>query len=241
MKTTSEDIPKVATDSRSPLSTGVYFLKDVSHLLRATDLVARADEFSLSPQQIAGWAKKGFARIEIDGVFSQYRFIRFPDLITLRMVAILRSHGISLKKTTVAYEYLADALCTSHPFVDRALWVDDAEVADDIYAEVDNLLVTASRHGQRPFTELLTRKIVEVANMTFDDQRFAATWTPHDGVVIDPTVHSGASCLEDSRVSTRIIYGMYEAGETVDVIADWYEIEVGQVESAIHWEEQLAA
>ena len=58
------------------------------------------------------------------------------------MVAILRSHGISLVKTNVAYQFLADALSTTHPFVDRRLWVDDIEIAEDIYAEVDHMLVT---------------------------------------------------------------------------------------------------
>lgn len=157
------------------------------------------------------------------------------------MVAILRSYGISLKKTSIAHDYLAEALHTSHPFVDQALWVEDAEVAIDVYAEVDNLLVTASRHGQRPFSELLTRKIVEVANMTFDDEGLAATWTPYDDVVIDPNVHSGATCLRDTRISTGIVYGMFSAGETVGAIEDWYEITADQVENAIKWEEQLAA
>ena len=241
MIATIEKISKDPVGFRRPSDAGVYLLKDVSVLLKATDHAARADEFSLSPQQINGWAKKGFAQIKIDGVFSQRRFIRFPDLITVRMVAILRSHGISLQKTSVAHDYLVEALRTSHPFVNRALWVEDAEVAEDVYADVDHLLVTASRHGQLPFTELLRGKIVEVANMTFDDAGFATTWTPFDGVVIDPNVHSGASCLRGTRISTGIIYGMHSAGETVDKIADWYEIEVGQVESAIEWEERLAA
>ena len=241
MTTTIQTPLENPVDFRSPSSTGVYFLKHVSALLRATDHIVDADEFSLSPQQISGWAKKGFARIEIDEVFSRNRFIRFPDLITLRMVAILRSQGISLKKTTIAHDFLTKALRTSHPFVDRALWVDDAEFAEDIYAKVDHLLVTASRYGQHPFTELLTGKIVDVANMTFDDERFAVSWAPHADVVLDPDVHAGASCLKGTRISTGVIFGMYIAGETIGAIADWYEIEDAQVETAIGWEERLAA
>lgn len=226
---------------RTPVNAGVYFFKDVSHLLRATDHEARVDEFSLSSQQITGWAKKGFACIEVDEVFSSQRFIRFPDLITLRMVAILRSHGIDLVKLTIAYEFLADALSTSHPFVDRKLWVDDTEVASDIYGEVDHILVTASRHGQMPFTQLLNRKIVETANLTFDDADLAATWSPHDGVLIDPQIHSGAPCIEGTRIATGFLYGMHAAGESAEEIADWYELDVNQVETAIDWEERLAA
>ena len=157
------------------------------------------------------------------------------------MVAILRSHGISLVKTNVAYQFLADALSTTHPFVDRRLWVDDIEIAEDIYAEVDHMLVTPTRHGQIPFTELLSMKIVEVANMTFDDEALAATWSPHSGVVIDPRIHSGAPCIEGTRIATGFLYRMHEAGENADEIADWYELGVDQVKSAIGWEERLAA
>ena len=118
------------------------------------------------------------------------------------MVAILRSHGIGLIKTTLAHDFLSEALMTSHPFVNRALWVDDTVVSEDVYAEVDNLLVTASRHGQLPFSELLATKIVRVAKMTYDDQGDAATWHPQVGVIIDPGIHSGAPCLEGTRIST---------------------------------------
>ena len=226
---------------RSPDRVGLYFFTDVSNLLRATDHLARADQFSLSPQQITGWAKKGFAQIEIDQVFSKHRFIRFPDLITLRMVAILRSHGISLVKTNRAYQFLAEAFSTTHPFVDRRLWVDDIEIAEDIYAEVDQILVTPTRHGQIPFSELLSMKIVEVANLTFDDEDLAVNWSPHHGVVIDPRIHSGAPCIEGTRIATGFLYRMHEAGESAAEIADWYELGVDQVECAISWEERLAA
>ena len=227
--------------TRTPSNTGVYYLRDVSNLLRTTDHEARADEFSLSPQQISGWAKKGFVEIEKAAVFSNYRFIRFLDLITLRMVAILRSHGIGLIKTTLAHDFLSEALMTSHPFVNRALWVDDTVDSEDVYAEVDNLLVTASRHGQLPFSELLATKIVRVAKMTYDDQGDAATWHPQVGVTIDPGIHSGAPCLEGTRISTGLLYNMYISGEPTDEIADWYELDIDQVESAIQWEERLVA
>ena len=226
---------------RTPDNAGVYYLRDVSNLLRATDHVARADEFSLSPQQISGWARKGFADVQKAAVFSNYRFVRFLDLITLRMVAILRSHGISLVKVTLAHNFLTDALSTSYPFVNRALWVDDTDVSEDVYAEVDHLLVTASRHGQIPFSELLATKIVRVAKMTYDDQGDAATWHPHDGVTIDPRIHSGAPCLDGTRISTGLLYNMHISGEPTDGIADWYELDLNQVESAIQWEERLAA
>lgn len=241
MIATEDKVANGTVEHRSPIRAGVYFFNDVSLLLRATDRFARADEFSLSPQQITGWAKKGFARIEVDEIFSRHRFIRFPDLITLRMVAILRSHGISLIKIKFAYDFLMNALSTTHPFVDRRLWVDDVDIARDVYAEIDNILVTASRHGQLPFTELLSNRIVEVANLTFDEDNLAMTWSPHVGVKIDPLVHSGAPCISGTRIATAFLYRMYERGESADEIADWYELDVEPVRSAIDWEERLAA
>ncbi len=227
--------------SRAPTCSGVYFFDAVSGLLRATDHLARGDSHSFSPQQISGWARKGFARVGVENVFSKRRFIRFPDLITLRMVAILRSHGISLAKTKMAHDYLVEALSIPSPFVNRALWVDDADIAEDIFANVDEMLITASRHGQLPFTQLLKTKIVDAANMTYDDNDNAATWSPQEGIVIDPQIHSGSPCIEGTRIATNLLASMHGAGDSVAELADWYELDATQVQSALDWEDRLAA
>ena len=219
---------------------GVYFLSDASRLLRGTDHGARAHEHSLSPQQLTGWARAGLVSLHTDDVFTGRRYVRFPDLVTLRMVAILRSHGISTAKIRTAQAYLSETLLIAHPFAHKTLWVDDAEVAEDIFAEVDRRLVTASRYGQMPFTELLKRKIVKVSNLDFDGDGDAESWQPHEGVVIDPAVHSGAPCIAGTRISTRVIYDLHVGGDDVATLAGWYEIDVGQVGAAIAWEARLA-
>ncbi len=222
---------------RHPELRGIYYLKDVSRLLRATDYGVHGDKLSMSSQQLAGWSARGLAEVQTDPMLGRHRFVRFPDLITLRLVAILRSYGIRIEKIVDAHTYLQEALLTAKPFVNRALWVDDSDTPREIYAEVDSLLVTASRHGQLSFTKLRATKIVAVVAMKFDQEGDAANWTPSEGVVIDPKIRSGAPCMEGTGIATYIIWGLHEAGETVPTIADWYELNPGQVENAVKWEE----
>jgi uncharacterized protein (DUF433 family) len=40
-----------------------------------------------------------------------------------------------------------------------------------------------------------------------------------------------------SGVPTYVLYGMSQAGETVDAIADWYEVEPEGVRDAIEYEQ----
>jgi len=48
-------------------------------------------------------------------------------------------------------------------------------------------------------------------------------------VVIDPTRAFGAAIVSRSRVPTQTIYKAHLAGDTVERIASWYEIELAEV------------
>jgi uncharacterized protein (DUF433 family)/DNA-binding transcriptional MerR regulator len=225
---------------RAPEDGGVFHLRDVSTLLRVTDHQVREQALSLSPQQISGWAQKGLFQIAKEDLFGVRRYIRFLDLVTLRMVTILRSHGVSLGKISSSHDYLQDALSTRRPFVKTLLWVDDVDVAEDVFTEVDNILVTASRFGQVPFSRLLKTRIVNATRMSFNERGDASKWHPARGVLIDPKIRSGAPCIEGTGIATSTIYGLREAGESDQEIAQWYELNINQVQHALRWEELLA-
>ena len=221
---------------------GVYYLDEVSRFLRVTDLSARGSELSLSSQQISSWSKRGFFDLQRARFERNKRFMQFPHLITSRMVAILRSYGVSIRRIQKAHDYLQVETGERYPFATSTVWTEDADRSSHIYTEIDKMiLVTADESGQMPFEKLLKRRIVKVMNMKFDEKTRALRWEPSPGVLIDPLLHSGAPCIKGRRIATKMVYGMYMAGDPIELIEEWYELESDQIKVAIAWEERLAS
>ena len=234
-------IASAVKDDKEDQIHGLYYLDEVCRFLRATDLSARGGEVSLSSQQISGWSRRGFFDLRKDRFERNRRFMQFPHLITSRMIAILRSYRISIQQIQRVHDYLQAETGARHPFATSTVWTEDAEDSSHIYAEIDKIFVAADESGQMPFEELLTRRIVKVANMEFDEDARAVSWEPWPGVVIDPRFHSGAPCIKGRRIATEMVYGMYMAGDPIEVIEDWYELDVDQIKASISWEKTLAA
>ena len=235
----SNGIASAVKDEQDQID-GVYYLDEVARFLRATDLSARGGEVSLSSQQISGWSRRGFFDLQKDKFERNRRFMQFPHLITSRMIAILRSYGVSIQRIQKAHDYLQGETGARYPFATSTVWTEDAEKSSHIYAEIDRIFVAADESGQMPFEELLARRIVRVANMEFDGDARAMSWEPSPGVVIDPRFHSGAPCIEGTSIATEIIYEMHVSGASIESLVKWYPLGVDQVKVAIDWEKGLA-
>lgn len=236
----SNGVASAVKDEKKGQIDGVYYLDDVSRFLRATDLSARGGEVSLSSQQISGWSRRGFFDLRKDKFERNRRFMQFPHLITSRMIAILRSYGVSIQRIQRAHDYLQGETDARYPFATSTVWTDDAEKSSHIYAEIDKIFVAADESGQMPFDELLARRIVKVANMEFDEDARAMSWEPSPGVVIDPRFHSGAPCIKGTSIATEIIYEMHVSGASIESLVKWYPLRDDQVKVAIDWEKALA-
>lgn len=220
--------------------TGLYYLNEVSKFLRATDLSTRGSELPLSVQQIAAWCRRGFFNLEKNEFERNKRFVQFPHLITSRMIAILLSYGISIKRIQDAHDYLQKETCARYPFATKVIWTEDVEASSHIYTEINRMLVTADEFGQMPFGELLNKKIVKVANMQYDHTERAVKWQPAKGVLIDPQIYSGVPCIQGTRIPTETIYQMHISGDSIDALTKWYPLDIDQIDSAIEWEKRLA-
>ena len=219
---------------------GIYYLKDVARYLRATDLAARGYTLSLSPQQISGWGKRDFFDLHKNEFERNQSFVEFPHLITSRMITLLLSYGIKIRRIVGAHEYVRSETGVRFPFATKTFWTEDVDVPIHVYTRIDEILVAADEFGQMPFRGLLETRIVRTTGMEFDETRNAINWEPLDGVLIDPEIHSGAPCIKGTRIATAMIYGMHVAGETEEFLADWYELNGSQISSAIRWEQSLA-
>ena len=228
-----------------PAWRGLFYADDVARWLSVTDAQMRGGRVDLGPRTVLDWGRRGFFGLEETG-FEYARhpeFIRFGGVITSRAITLLLSHGVSIGQIQEAHDYLRDATALDFPFASRRFWNESDGFSDEVCSELDALVVTASDHGQIPFTELMYGRLGDPGDMEFGgpDDEFATKWEPTPGIVIDPGMQSGSPCIKGTRTPTYVLYGGYVHGDKVDALEAWYELEEDQVRTALGWEERLAA
>lgn len=228
-------------DRAGVLRGGLFYLSDVASFLTAADRRYRGSEIQLGPPRLSGWSRRGFFRIDTNEYERNKRFTDWGGLITCRMIALLASYGIRIDRIRDAHEYLQETTGLEYPFTSRRFWSESQDASSEVYAELDRLVVTASRFGQLPFTGVLNGPIGKVNDMEFDssDDELVVMWQPSPGVVIRPGFQTGAPCIAGTRTPTWALYGSYVAGDSVEDIAFCYRLRQDQVRTAIDWEERL--
>lgn len=230
-------------DRIGPQWSGLFYLDEVSRFLAVTNIKFGGEhDVAFNYQKVSGWGRNGFFPLNSNEFERKRKFMSFGGVVTSRMIALLLSHGVKIGRITRAHHYLKDETGQSFPFVSRKFWVESPDVSRDVYAELDRLIVTASRFGQLTFTDLLHGPLNGPGDMEFDDSptEYAQSWTPVEGITIDPQIQSGMPCVSGTRTPTSVLRGCFDAGDTIDVIADGYRINVDQVMQALAWEESLA-
>ena len=225
------------TRRNEPACRGLFYADDVVRWLSVTDGAIRGEPLNLGPRAVHSWSRRGFFGMERNEYERNRAFVRFGAVITSRAIALLMSYGIRIGHIQEAHEYLRDETGLEFPFASRRFWAGPNGFSDAVYSRLDELIVTASRHGQLPFTELMFERIGDPGNMAFGDTdgELATEWEPTAGIVIDPDVQTGAACVKGTRTPTYVLHGGYVAGDDVAGLAYAYRLSVAQVRTAIDW------
>ena len=108
-----------------------------------------------------------------------------------------------------------------------------------IFVRWTQKLISGSRKGQVVF-DLLREYLIPVHGLKFDAvSQVAVSWEASDGVVLEPDIQFGAPCIKGTRIPTRTIVGMVEAGDSPLWIAQAYGISSKEVQAALDWESRL--
>lgn len=159
------------------------------------------------------------------------------QLIEVAVVASFRKSGVTLKKIKLAREYLSKQLEAEHPFAQyrfktdgKELWMDYAQ----LHAPADKTLLAASMGGQLAWTDIIGR----LQEFEYDDDsKLAIKWRvagADQSIVIDPRIQFGAPAIEG--VATWVFKGRWEAGESIDEIADDFGVPNSAVLEALAFE-----
>jgi uncharacterized protein (DUF433 family) len=236
----------VLTQLRGPY-TGIYTIRDAALYLRSTtpppliplrQWSPKGRQFiAPSSRHLAAWLRVGLNEHADRHVSRRGSVINFTDLIRLRMIVLLRSRGIPLPAIRRAEETARQLTHSPEPFVTEELWTSST----DIFLRFRDTLVAASK-GPQMVMEFMEEYFTPVHHgLTFGHSDIAESWRPMTGVLIDPKVQFGAPCIEGTRIQTEAVWSLYQAGDSVESLAEMYRVEHREIEAAIAWETTLAA
>lgn len=168
--------------------------------------------------------------------------LSFTNIIEAHMLRVIRTiHNIPLDKVRLALDYISNQFDTKHPLAIKQFSTDGV----DLFIEELEHLINVSRSGKltmkKVFTNLLTR--VEWDNHNFATRLYPEINNINDNKIltIDPYVSFGKPTITGTGVPTKIIVELYDAGDSMEDIAEDYDCQINQIEEAIRFESQLQA
>lgn len=226
-----------ATDASPARETsgGIYDPPEAARYLRAGS--SWAGKYSLDSGMLIRWIRRGLASPEIADLPGRELLLGFQDLVSMRVIAALRASGVGWREIRKTEQWLQETKSVRWPFATEFLWTGQG----DLFAEWAERLVSGSRHGQAAL-DLLHEYVIPVSGLLFSDESgLAVCWEPVAGVTLDPLVQFGAPCIKGTRIPTRSIFGMIEAGDSPERVARSYGISQEELQAVYDWEQLLLA
>ncbi|MCK4830360.1 DUF433 domain-containing protein [bacterium] len=220
---------------------GIYVAPDAALYLTATlrqDVHIDRPAYPIHSRNLIRWIRIGLMSPELRNVAGKDLLIGFEDLISMRVIAILRSLGVSWRKIHRAEDWLRDRSGHPRPFAIERVWTE----AVDVFAEFHEGFIAASRGGQLVFTEMVGQYLQSVQDMIFiphNGVRVANAWTPHEDVMMNPKIQFGEPCVKGTRMRTRILWQMLNGGDSISYLTRAFNLKETQVNHALEWENRL--
>lgn len=211
---------------------GIYDAPRAAKYLLAGQM---ADElYPVSSRTLIRWIKKGLSQPELASVPGRELLLTFEDLVSLRVIAALRAYKVPWSNIYSAENWLREATGHDRPFATEQLWTTRSEV----FTALKDHLISATRHGQLAM-DIIKEHLIPVSGLTFE-HHIAHAWEPKEFIELNPEVQFGASVVKGTRVPTRSIWGMVEAGDSIDMAMRAFNVTREEVTAACSWEDSLA-
>lgn len=162
--------------------------------------------------------------------------LSFYNLIEAHVLRSFRTeHGVALAELRKAIAFAQKKLGVPRLLLSHELCAHGGEVFFDRYVELINL----SRSGQ-----LALRRVFEdhLQRVEWDEWQFPVRLYPYTGalqkepervIAIDPQIAFGRPIVRRAGVSTAAIVDRFDAGETIDELADDYNLSRQEIEQAV--------
>ena len=175
------------------------------------------------------------------------RPISFLALIELCLLEKFREHPdihVSLQKIRTAASKVREECGISHPFAWEGLRTDGRDIFMCSLSAKGNLGSVVQLTGRQAENFVFA----EVIEPFFKQLQFSITtgfteqWHPAEGdglVAVDPMVRFGDPVIANTRIPTRQVCEQIVAGDSEQVVADFYRIDLAGVQAAGRFERSL--
>ena len=166
---------------------GIYRIPEAASYLAAT--LPRSNGHALSTRTLSRWVVAAVTRTSESRLPNGPRMLTFTDLISLRMVTMLRDHEVPIAKIRDTEAWASARFGMEWPFALRPLWT----YGTDVFVEFEHRLIAASRFGQQAM-DFLRDYFREIPlDMTFNESQLADSWSPRDyqSVTLDQNIQCG--------------------------------------------------
>lgn len=170
--------------------------------------------------------------------------LSFTNLVEVHILrAIRQHHQIQLKKVREALDYIDEEFKVPHPLVQERFRTDGV----DLFIERYGTLINTSK---REKTKLKNALSTHLERIEPDDQGLAIQLYPFTRsqevnnpkiVVIDPRIAFGRLVIAGTGIPTSILKERYQAGDSIDELADDYGCDRLKIEEAIRCEFPFSA
>lgn len=217
-----------------------YTVDEASHYLQIPEATLRSWTRGRQYPRTGG---TGFFHPVIQLPEKRENRLSFTNLVEAHVLdAIRRDHGVQLQKVRNALRYMQQQLGMDHPLASQSMVTDGIDLFVERYAT----LINVSREGQLAMGDILKAYLRRV---DWNPAGFAIRLYPFTRkreldeprvVVIDPEVSFGKPVLVGTGIPTATVAERYKAGESVDELAEDYDLRREQVEEAIRCELKAA-
>ena len=230
-----------ATETRSVIGIGLYDISEASRIIRVPRKKLVHWSYGYKTKQ-GKFSDPVFTR-DIDG--DGEKILSFLDLIELHLVSMFRSVGVSMPTIRAAAATASKMFNTEHPFAVKRFDTD----GDTIFATLQSRRVedVSAAHlvADLARAQMVMEHIASAffMNLDYDDDLPLRLWPrgKEAGIVLDPTRQYGSPIDDETGVPTAVLYQMARGGESIENIADWYDVSVNSVVEAIRFESFLGS
>lgn len=212
---------------------GAYGIPEAAKYLSHTPPFTNGN--SISTERLRYWIRTGVPIINPPELPIARRLISFNDLISMRLVAVMRSRNVKLKDIRMAERYIRENFHIQYPFINRDVWT----FGSDVFIQMESYLLSASKFGQQAMDFLRDWMRKVELDMSFDQNDYVKSWNPYTDITLDPKIQIGMPCISGTRIPSRSIWRKLNAGDSSQILADLYNISPSQIEHVIQWEKRL--
>lgn len=226
---------------KSPVEVPTYSLPEVAHILHLPRTTVASWVLGRPYRTEAG--PRHFTPV-IQIADPKTPLLSFLDLVELHVLsAIRRDHRVKLKAVRRAIVYLRQTFDSEHPLLAQKMVTDGTDLFIERYGEY----VSISQDGKMAMKQVMgvyLRRIerdpagLPIRLYPFTSSRISDS---PKAVAIDPRIQFGRPCLAGTGIRTAVIIERYKAGDSIESLAEDYEITPSDIEEALRYEIPTAA